>query len=373
MLDDPQKQRWMQQALTLARRGSGYAAPNPLVGAVLVKDNRVIGKGFHRRFGQAHAEINAIRDAQERHVNPQGATLYVTLEPCCHHGKTPPCTQAIKQAGVIHVEAAMADPNPLVAGKGLAWLGQQGITTACGLCEGQAKRLNLGFIKHHTQHLPQVILKWAQSLDGCLAYPPDSPQRWISNEAARRDTHRLRSYFGAIMAGIGTIQHDNPLLTVRLPGKHPQPLRVILDTHLQIDPASQIVQTAQDYPTLIFCGESTFETEKEKVHRLNQIGCEITPCHKGQPGLDLLTLLHELNKRNILDVLVEGGPTLLQAFLQQNLADQAFIYIAPKFLGPAAKRLNAPFPTGNLLEMTIHPCDDNVRIHGYFKAINDYC
>ena len=222
-MNDQQRLRFMKRALNLAARGAGWVAPNPKVGAVIVKQDQIIGSGYHRRYGLAHAEVEALQNCRNRGENPSGATMFVTLEPCCHQGKTGPCTEAIATAGISHVEIATLDDCELVAGKGAVWLREKGISVNTGYCEHQARRLNTGFFKHQKTGLPQVILKWAQSIDAKLTWPSPSQKRWITNENSRRHVHRLRHQCGAVLVGIGTVLADDPLLTVRLGRKSYQP------------------------------------------------------------------------------------------------------------------------------------------------------
>ena len=357
----------MLQALRLAARGAGYVAPNPLVGAVIVKAGRVIGTGFHRRFGQAHAEINALSDCQERQNDPSGATMFVTLEPCCHHGKTPPCTEALAAAGITKVEIATLDQCELVAGKGAAWLRDHGIEVTVGCCERQACRLNAGFFKFTTSHRPQVILKWAQSIDGKLAWPPAAQQRWITGPTARRHAHRLRSTCGAVLVGIETVLADDPQLNVRLRRKMPQPLRVVLDSHLRIPIESKLVQTATEQPVLICCLAGTARGAQKKVETLFNLGCTITELPASDGRLDLHVLLHALADRGVTDLLVEGGPTVLHSFWSQQLADRLTVYIAPLIVGSDSPSVSITWTDmrAQLQDVTTTRLAHDVLIDGY--------
>ncbi len=237
---------WMTRALELAERGRGYVEPNPLVGAVVVRDGRMVGEGWHQRYGEAHAEVNALAAAGEA---ARGATLYVTLEPCCHHGKTPPCTDAILQAGVARVVAAMTDPFPEVAGKGLSILQAAGVTVVVGLGEKEARRLNAPYLKLLTTGRPYIHAKWAMMLDGKIA-TRTGDSKWISGEESRRRVHELRGRMDGIIVGIGTALADDPLLTVRPPGAR-VPTRIILDSHARLSPHSRLVQTAKEAPVMV--------------------------------------------------------------------------------------------------------------------------
>lgn len=332
-MDDKGRQRCMKMALTLARKGAGYVAPNPMVGAVIVKGDQIIGRGYHQRFGQAHAEINALNDCAAGGRNPSGATMFVILEPCCHHGKTGPCTEAIAEAGVAGVEIATLDDFAQVAGKGAAWLEQRGITVRLGCCRTEARRLNAGFFKLQQSAEPAVTLKWAQSIDGILAWPEGAGKRWISNDQSRRHAHHLRSQCGAVLVGVGTILADDPLLNVRLARKLPQPLRVVLDSKLRIPLDCQLAQTARQQPVLVCTLAQTLANEPEKAEMLEKSGCEVisVPDCQGRP--DLSAVLGELGQRGICDLLVEGGPTILAAFVAAGRVDRVMVYVAPVLIG----------------------------------------
>ena len=243
----------MKMALELAEQGRGWTSPNPMVGAVVVKDGTVVGKGFHKAAGSTHAEIHALNDAGEK---ARGATLYVTLEPCSHIGRTPPCTQAILTSGIKRVVAGMKDPNPLVIGGGLAFLKSQGLDVSAGVCEDECLRLNEIFIKSVTTSLPFVILKCAATLDGRIA-TRTGDSKWITNPLSRQFVHELRHAVDAIMVGIGTVLKDNPLLTTRLEGrKGSDPIRIVLDTHLSIPPNARLLHLTSDSDTLLVTGRS---------------------------------------------------------------------------------------------------------------------
>ena len=245
-------EKYMELALSLAERGAGRVSPNPMVGAVIVKNGKIIGEGWHARYGDLHAERNALADCEKRGENPKGATIYVTLEPCCHHGKTPPCTDALIAAGIARVVIGSEDPNPLVAGKGIRQLREAGIEVSSGVLKEACDRLNRVFFHYITHHTPYVVMKYAITMDGKIAAYTGNSQ-WITGEAARQNVHRDRNRYTAIMAGIGTVLADDPLLTCRIPeGKNPT--RIIADTHLQIPLDAQIVKTAREIPTILAVG-----------------------------------------------------------------------------------------------------------------------
>jgi diaminohydroxyphosphoribosylaminopyrimidine deaminase/5-amino-6-(5-phosphoribosylamino)uracil reductase len=306
---------WMTQALTLAERGRGYVEPNPLVGAVVVRDGRLVGEGWHQRYGEAHAEINALAAAGDA---ARGATLYVTLEPCCHVGKTPPCTDAVIRAGVARVVAAMSDPFPQVAGKGAEQLRGAGIAVEVGLCEAEARRLNAPYLKLLAKGRPYVHLKWAMTLDGKIA-TRSGDSKWISNEASRRRVHELRGRMDAIVVGIGTVLADDPLLTVRPPGAR-TPVRVVLDKRGRTPPLSKLAQSARDTPTWIV-------TTHHPAEPLRELGCEVLNLP------DVPALLDEMGRRRMTNILVEGGMAVLGSFRDIREIDEVHVFIAPRLAG----------------------------------------
>ncbi len=321
--------RYMARALTLAQHGLYSTDPNPRVGCVLVRNRQIIGEGWHERAGEAHAEVNALEAAGER---AQGATAYVTLEPCCHHGRTPPCTDALLNAGVARMVAAMADPNPQVAGKGLAILRDAGVAVECGLLETEARALNPGFIQRMTQGRPFVRIKLAMSLDGRTALASGESQ-WLTGEAARQDVQRLRARSSAILTGIGTVLADDPGLDVRLPEAERQPLRVILDTELRIPPTAKTLHL----PGSVLIFTAVADPAAQKPFRA--AGADIAVLPRVASGLDLRAVMAELARRECNEIHVECGPTLAGALLQAGLMDELVIYMAPLLLGDKARGL----------------------------------
>jgi diaminohydroxyphosphoribosylaminopyrimidine deaminase / 5-amino-6-(5-phosphoribosylamino)uracil reductase len=310
----------MARALALAERGRGFVEPNPLVGAVVVRDGRLVGEGWHQRYGQAHAEVNALAVAGE---SARGAALYVTLEPCCHFGKTPPCTDAIIRAGVARVVAAMSDPFPQVSGKGAELLRQAGIVIEVGLCEAEARRLNAPYLKLLARGRPYVHAKWAMTLDGKIA-TRTGDSKWISNEASRRRVHELRGRMDAIVVGVGTVLADDPLLTARPPGPRTA-VRVVLDHHGRTPTTSKLAQTARATPTWIV-------TTGEPALRLGALGCEV----HSLPGVG--ALLDEMGRRRMTNVLVEGGASVLGSFLDAGAIDEVHVFVAPRLAGGAGAK-----------------------------------
>jgi diaminohydroxyphosphoribosylaminopyrimidine deaminase/5-amino-6-(5-phosphoribosylamino)uracil reductase len=320
--------QYMQQALTLAQEGAGYVSPNPLVGCVIVKDGQVVGRGYHQRFGGPHAEAHALQEAGSR---AHGATLYVNLEPCSHTGKTPPCADAVVQAGISRVVVALRDPNPLVAGGGLARLQQAGIAITLEVCEAAARQLNEAFLKHVTTQCPFVTLKCAISLDGKIATRTGA-SRWITGDLARAEVHRLRHATDAILVGIGTVLQDDPLLTTRLPDRRGvHALRVIVDSTLRLPLQAHVAQVAPDCRTLV---ATTDRAPAERQRQLQAQGIEIVALPAYDDGrVDLEVLLRQLGTRGVASVLVEGGATLSATLLRRRLVDKVLFFVAPKIIG----------------------------------------
>ncbi len=324
---------FMKQALELARKGLGEVEPNPAVGCVLVRKGTVIGRGWHERFGGPHAEINALADCRKQGHTPEGAVMYVTLEPCTHVGKTPPCCKAIIEAGIQRVVIASEDPTPL-AGGGIRQLSEAGIEVHTGLCRQEAEMLNAPFYKHARTGLPWIILKWAQSIDGKLAWKSTHGKRWISGEKSRQKVHRLRKKVQGILTGVDTVIADNPDLTVRLQDVRVErpPLRIVLDSRLRI-PAESHLLTKTDAPTLVVTTQETAQSAQHRIASLKKAGIEVltVPQHHGR--CDLKNTLSQLGQRGIQQLLVEAGPHLIGQFLAHQLADEVCIFIAPLILG----------------------------------------
>jgi diaminohydroxyphosphoribosylaminopyrimidine deaminase / 5-amino-6-(5-phosphoribosylamino)uracil reductase len=319
-------EKFMQKTLKLAERGSGSAEPNPMVGCLIVKNNRIIGKGWHKKFGGPHAEINALEDCKKKGTNPAGATMYVTLEPCCHYGKTGPCTDAIIAAKVAKVIAAMVDPSKHASGNGFKKLLGAGIEVNTDVCEEQARLLNSAFVKFASTGKCWVTLKWAQSLDGKMDWATDTGgQRWISNEKSRKDVHKLRQRVQGILVGIGTVLADDPLLTAR-PSKEKKLTRIVLDAHLRIPQNSRLITTAKKNPVLIVTSKDAINKNSQLADRITKKGAEILAVPVKRGRCDLNILLNKLSKRGIGHLLVEGGPTVITSFLKENLADEIIIY-----------------------------------------------
>ena len=326
---------YMNLALSLAARGTGRTSPNPMVGAVLVKDGVIIGRGWHKKCGGLHAEREALAACT---ADPAGSTLYVTLEPCCHHGRQPPCTDAILAAGISRVVVGSVDPNPLVAGKGLAILQEHGVQVETGVQKAACDALNRVFFHYIRTRRPYVILKYAMTLDGKTATRTGA-SRWITGEEARRQVHRDRDRYAAILVGVGTALADDPLLTCRAEGGH-NPLRVVCDSSLRLPLASHLVRTAREVPTVV----AAARPDPEKRAALEAAGCQVWELPGPDGRVDLNALLDRLGEREIDSLLVEGGAAVAGAFLDAGLVQRVQAYIAPKLFGGAA----APSPVAGL-------------------------
>ena len=329
-------EQFMRRALELARRGLGAVEPNPMVGAVIVRDGEVLGEGWHRLFGGPHAEVEAFAAAAAGGSDVRGATMYVTLEPCSHHGKTPPCTEAIIASGVVRVVAAMEDPDELVSGRGIAKLRAAGIEVETGLCQAEARELLAAYVKLRMRKRPWVICKWAQTPEGLLALPAGvGPRggagRWISGKKSREMVHELRGYCDGVCVGSGTVLADDPLLTNRA-GRGRQPTRVILDAQLRTPPGSRLIATATHrLPVLLATTARALEVRAESAGLLAREGVEFLALPAGpQGGVSLGALLDELGRRKWTRLLVEGGPTVLRRFISERLADELWVFISPR-------------------------------------------
>lgn len=359
-------------ALKLAQRGIGSVEPNPAVGCIIAKQNQIIGKGWHKEFGDAHAEVNAIDDCKDLGADPAGAVMYVTLEPCCHKGKTAPCTDAIIEAGLAEVVVATIDPSEDADGQGIKQLRTAGIEVRPGVCEAEARLLNAPFIKFAATGKCWTIVKWAQSIDGRLAWADKGTgQRWISNELSRKDVHRLRRRAGAILVGIGTVLADDPLLTAR-PSRGKEPIRIVLDSRLRIPLDCRLLATVKKAPVLIATSAEAIQANPQAAEMIAEKGAELlaVPVKEGRCNIGFL--LDELSKRGAAQVLVEGGPRVITSFLKEGLADEVNIYISPKILGaqggigisPAMAKLTQ---TVDLHYVDIKRFGDDVRISGLLK------
>ncbi|MBR6968882.1 MAG: bifunctional diaminohydroxyphosphoribosylaminopyrimidine deaminase/5-amino-6-(5-phosphoribosylamino)uracil reductase RibD [Ruminococcus sp.] len=327
-------EEFMRKALELAKKGMGFTSPNPMVGAVIVRDGKIIGYGWHRKYGDLHAERSAFAYCDENGIDCTGADMYVTLEPCCHHGKQPPCTDAVIAHGIKRVFIGSADPNPWVAGKGVKILRENGIEVVEDILKEECDALNEIFFHYITKDWPFVTVKYAMTLDGKIA-TCTGESKWITGEEARLDVQRERLRHSAIMVGIGTVLADDPLLTCRLENGR-NPIRIICDSNLRIPLESKIVQTAKDVPTIIAMTSYNkgYDREKrEKRHILEEMGCTIISTAPNPNRVDLYTLVMELSRKKIDSILVEGGGELIEDLFRRELVTKVKAYIAPKIFG----------------------------------------
>ena len=320
---------YMCLALAVAERGVGWVSPNPLVGAVIVQEGRIIGQGWHARRGGLHAERHALQSCTE---DPAGSTLYVTLEPCCHTGRQPPCTDAILSAGIRRVAVGSLDPNPLVAGRGIEILRSHGVEVETGVLQAECDALNPVFFHYIRTRRPYVVMKYAMTLDGKIATATGTSQ-WITGEAARRRVHRDRHRYRGILAGVGTVLSDDPLLTCRMEGGR-NPVRIICDTHLRTPLESRVVRTAGEAETIL----ATCETDGEKIAPYTAAGCQVWTLPEREGHVDLAALMDRLGTTEIDGVLLEGGGALNWAMLEAGLVQRVQAYIAPKLFGGGAAK-----------------------------------
>ena len=326
MKTNTQDEQYMKLALDLANKGSGFVAPNPMVGAVIIKEGEIIGQGYHEKYGELHAERNAIADCMD---SPKGATIYVTLEPCCHHGKTPPCTDAIIKSGIAKVVIGSVDPNALVSGQGILKLQENGIEVQTGILQEECDELNEVFFHYIKTKTPYVIMKYAMTMDGKIA-TTTGKSKWITGEAARYRVHEDRHRYTAIMVGIGTVDADDPFLNCRIEnGK--DPTRIICDTNLRLSLDSQIVKTATEIPTIIATAVSDADKHKPYIAK----GCNVIVVGKKDGHIDLNELMVKLGEENIDSILLEGGGSLNWSALQSGIVNKVQTYIAPKIFGGA--------------------------------------
>ncbi|MBE6014181.1 MAG: bifunctional diaminohydroxyphosphoribosylaminopyrimidine deaminase/5-amino-6-(5-phosphoribosylamino)uracil reductase RibD [Lachnospiraceae bacterium] len=323
---------YMKRAIELAKKGEGFVSPNPKVGAVLVKDGQIIGEGYHERYGELHAERNALADCKNKGNSPKGATMYVSLEPCCHYGKTPPCTEAIIENEIARVVVATLDVNPKVAGKGVEILRNKGIQVDVGLLEEESLRLNKVFNKYMSTGLPYVVMKYAMTADGKIA-TASGKSKWITGDAARENVHRLRKSLSAILVGVSTVIEDDPMLDCRLDEPCINPVRVICDTNLRIPLDSKVVMTADRIETII----ASASRDEDKIEKLLNKGCEVLKLPGSEAGVDLKVLMKTLAERKIDSLLIEGGGSINYSALEAGIVDEVHIHMAPKIFGGRSK------------------------------------
>lgn len=336
-------EKYMKEALELAKKGMGFVSPNPMVGAVIVKDGEIIGRGWHKKYGGLHAEREAFADCDSKGIDCTGADMYVTLEPCCHYGKTPPCTEAVIQHRIGHVYVGSSDPNPLVAGKGTEILRQHGIEVTEGILKDECDELNEIFFCYITTGKPFVTMKYAMTMDGKIACYTGKSQ-WITGEQARQNVQQERLRHSAVMVGIGTVLADNPMLTYRLENGR-NPIRIICDTQLRIPMNCNIVQSARETPAII----ATSSDDTQKISSLAEKGCQIIQVNKKNGHIDLNELMDKLTEMKIDSILLEGGGELNWSMLNTGLVSKVQAYIAPKIFGgsgakSAVSGLGVPAP-----------------------------
>lgn len=360
------KHNYMKRALELASKGMGSVNPNPLVGAVIVKDGKIIGEGYHEEFGKAHAEVNAFLHATE---DVEGAEMYVTLEPCSHYGKTPPCALKIIEKKIKKVYISQLDPNPLVHLNGVRMLEDAGIEVEYGILEEEAKKQNEIFLKYIQTKIPYVALKYAMTLDGKIA-TSTGDSKWITNEKSRRFVHDLRHAYQAILVGVGTVLADNPKLNTRRDEPSRNPIRIIIDPHLEIPLDAYVITSAHEQRTMIY---TSLEANQAKIDTLKDKGVHVFQL-KAQPYFDLTELLKHVGEQKIDSILVEGGAHMLGSFLDQKVADKAYVFIAPKMIG--SKDAKTPIAGHGVLYMkdayqlnhvTTMTFDEDIMIEGYFN------
>ena len=333
------EEKYMRRAIELAKKGSGHVNPNPLVGAVIVRDGEIIGEGYHECYGQLHAERNAIANAKKRGNSLEGSTIYVTLEPCCHYGKTPPCTEAIIEEKIARVVVGSDDPNPLVSGKGFQMLREKGIEVIPHFLKEECDAMNHVFFHYIRTGTPYVAMKYAMTMDGKIAcYTGDS--KWVTGEESRAHVQTLRNHYKGIMAGIGTVLADDPMLNCRIEGGR-DPIRIITDSHLRIPMDSQLVRTAGQQPLIVACLP---DADEEKAAQLQEKGVEVLRIpgvttaditEEQKEVISLPVLMKELGARKIDGILLEGGGQLNESALQAGIVDRIYCYIAPKIFGGA--------------------------------------
>jgi len=359
--------KYMKRAIEISKKGEGYTNPNPLVGAVIIKNEKIIGEGYHEFYGGPHAEINAFNNATE---DVKGATMYVTLEPCSHFGKTPPCANKIVEKGISKVIIGMKDPNPLVSGKGIEILRANGIEVKVEVLQEEIKKVNEIFIKYITQNKPFCILKTAMTLDGKISsYTGDS--KWITNESSRKYVHQIRHKVSAIMVGIGTVLNDNPRLTTRLGDRYLDPIRIIVDTNGRVPLDANVLNIKSKSKTII---ATTEKIDDKKIQLIKEKGGEviITPLKNGK--VDLANLMSQLATMKIDSILLEGGSTLNYSALEHGIVDKVLFFIAPKLIGgnnaktPVGGQGRAYIDDGFILKnMTMSKFNGDILIEGYLR------
>lgn len=360
------EEKYMTLALELAEKGRGKVEPNPMVGAVLVKDGEIMGKGYHQVFGGSHAEIHAINEAGE---NCKGATLYVSMEPCAHYGKTAPCTDAIIKGGITKVITTVIDPNPVTSGKGIQKLKAAGIEVRIGVMESQAKKLNASFFKLMQKGLPYVIVKWAMSLDGKIATRTGS-SKWITSEESRMYVHKIRGQVDGVLVGINTVLRDDPLLTCRYEGGR-SPKRIIVDGNASLPLNSRLLNTISESEIIVAVNENA---QQNRIERLEQLGCKIIKTRDINGHVNLQALFQRLGEMKLTNILVEGGSRVITSMIEDHLVDKVMVFIAPIIIGGEdaklpvlGKGIDKINEAVEINEVTIKRFSNDVVVEGVLK------
>jgi len=371
MRDEYSDRHFMMSAIRIAAKGAGRTSPNPMVGALIVKDGVVLGQGYHKRAGEPHAEINAINASGAK---ARGAELYINLEPCSHFGRTPPCADSVITSGIARVVIAMKDPNPKVAGRGIEKLKRAGIEVEVGILEEKAKKLNEVFIKHVTTGLPFVTMKAAVTLDGCIA-TRTGESKWITGEASRRHVHRIRARTDAILVGIGTVKRDDPSLTTRLArGRGKSPVRVVLDEALSISPSARVMK---GHPGSCLIIATTDKAPTEKIEQLKGDNVKIIVYNGGDGLIPLRTLMKDLGSLGIASLIIEGGSEVNASAMNAGIVDKVTMYYAPRIMGGknsikvvGGAGIDAIADAVELENISIKHFDDDFLVEGYIKKRN---
>ena len=363
-----QDEIFMRRALQLAARGLGRVEPNPMVGAVVVSEGEIIGEGYHKKFGGPHAEVNAFEKTGEA---SRGATLYVTLEPCNHLGKTPPCTDVVLQAGIRRVVAAAQDPNPKVSGRGFETLQNAGVQVDIGLMEEKARRLNAPYEKWRRTGIPFVTAKWAMTLDGRIA-SVSKDSKWITSKPARKHAHKIRAQASGILVGIETVLRDDPWLTCRiLKGRNPK--RIILDSQARIPTNSRLIQTIDEGEIILV---TTGQGPTRQIEELEKLGCQVIVVPEVAGRCSLVPLMQELSRRDVHHILVEGGQKVLSSFFKDRLVDRVMVYLGSKILGDGVPPIQGLWTTEmmqsfNLKDIAVHRIGSDVLIEGLVRDFEE--
>ena len=358
--------KYMALAMELAEKGRGMVEPNPMVGAVLVKNGEIVGRGYHQIFGGAHAEIHAIHEGG---TNCKDATLYVSMEPCAHYGKTSPCVDAIIKAGIKTVVAAVIDPNPITSGKGIQKLKEAGVEVVVGVMEVQAKRLNVPFFKLIQKGLPYVTVKWAMSIDGKIA-THTGESRWITCEESRKYVHKIRGQMDGIVVGINTVMRDDPLLTCRIEGGR-NPKRIVVDSNAALPVNSRLLSTINEGEIIVAVGKNA---QRYRIEKLEQLGCKIVQTQDVEGRVDLQELFRRLGEMELTNILVEGGSRIITSVIEGRLADRVMVFVAPVIIGGTGATspvvgtgIEKMSEAAEINEVSIKRFSDDIVIEGILK------